>query len=138
MSDVRWYTTLALWKSAIFLEGSYQRRLAGTTDDPFFDLLEQGVPDVAERAWRWRMAAARDARRAARRLRRRPDHQRLRVVRGVLRATRGSRRTPCATCFRDDPAARDLLADLETGRVDRGGVRGALRRAARASSRPRA
>ena len=52
MSDVRWYMTLALWKSAVFLEGSYQRRLAGTTDDPWFDLLEQGVPDVAERAWR--------------------------------------------------------------------------------------
>ena len=52
MSNVRWYMTLALWKSAIFLEGSYKRRLAGTTDDPFFDLLEQGVPDVAERAWR--------------------------------------------------------------------------------------
>jgi aminoglycoside phosphotransferase (APT) family kinase protein len=52
MSDVRWYMTLALWKSAVFLEGSYKRRLAGTTDDPWFDLLEQGVPDVAERAWR--------------------------------------------------------------------------------------
>ena len=51
MSDVRWYMTLALWKSAVFLEGSYQRRLAGTTEDPWFDLLEQGVPDVAERAW---------------------------------------------------------------------------------------
>ena len=52
MRDVRWYMTLALWKSAIFLEGSYKRRLAGTTEDPFFDLLEQGVPEVAERAWR--------------------------------------------------------------------------------------
>ena len=52
MSDVRWYMTLALWKSAVFLEGSYKRRLAGTTEDAFFDLLEQGVPDVAERAWR--------------------------------------------------------------------------------------
>jgi aminoglycoside phosphotransferase (APT) family kinase protein len=51
MSDVRWYMTLALWKSAVFLEGSYKRRLAGTTDDPWFDLLEKGVPDVAERAW---------------------------------------------------------------------------------------
>ena len=29
MSAVRWYMTLALWKSAIFLEGSYKRRLAG-------------------------------------------------------------------------------------------------------------
>jgi aminoglycoside phosphotransferase (APT) family kinase protein len=51
MSDVRWYMTLALWKSAVFLEGSYKRRLAGTTEDPWFDLLETGVPEVAERAW---------------------------------------------------------------------------------------
>ena len=52
MSDVRWYTTLALWKSAIFLEGSYKRRLAGTTDDPFFDKLASGVPEIAARAWK--------------------------------------------------------------------------------------
>jgi aminoglycoside phosphotransferase (APT) family kinase protein len=51
MSDVRWYMTLALWKSAVFLEGSYKRRLAGTTEDPWFDLLETGVPEVARRAW---------------------------------------------------------------------------------------
>jgi aminoglycoside phosphotransferase (APT) family kinase protein len=51
MSDVRWYQTLALWKAAVFLEGSYKRRLAGTTDDPFFDLLDAGVPAIAERAW---------------------------------------------------------------------------------------
>jgi aminoglycoside phosphotransferase (APT) family kinase protein len=51
MSDVRWYMTLALWKSAVFLEGSYKRRLAGTTEDEFFDRLETGVPDIAERAW---------------------------------------------------------------------------------------
>jgi aminoglycoside phosphotransferase (APT) family kinase protein len=51
MSDVRWYTTLALWKAAVFLEGSYKRRLAGTTEDPFFDTLERGVPAIAERAW---------------------------------------------------------------------------------------
>ena len=52
MTDVPWYTTLALWKSAIFLEGSYKRRLAGTTDDPFFDRLKDGVPEIAERARR--------------------------------------------------------------------------------------
>jgi aminoglycoside phosphotransferase (APT) family kinase protein len=52
ISDLRWYTTLALWKSAIFLEGSYKRRLAGTTDDPFFDRLKHGVPEIAERARR--------------------------------------------------------------------------------------
>jgi aminoglycoside phosphotransferase (APT) family kinase protein len=51
LSDVRWYTTLALWKSAVFLEGSYKRRLAGTTEDAFFDLLETGVPQLADRAW---------------------------------------------------------------------------------------
>jgi aminoglycoside phosphotransferase (APT) family kinase protein len=51
MSDVRWYQTLALWKTAIFLEGSYKRLLAGTTDDPFFKLLDSGVPELAERAW---------------------------------------------------------------------------------------
>jgi aminoglycoside phosphotransferase (APT) family kinase protein len=51
MRDVRWYTTLALWKSAVFLEGSYKRLLAGTTDDPFFALLDEGVPDLAQRAW---------------------------------------------------------------------------------------
>jgi aminoglycoside phosphotransferase (APT) family kinase protein len=51
MRDVRWYMTLALWKSAVFLEGSYKRRLSGTTDDAFFDLLGEGVPKIAERAW---------------------------------------------------------------------------------------
>jgi aminoglycoside phosphotransferase (APT) family kinase protein len=52
MGDVAWYATLALWKAAIFLEGSYKRLLAGTTDDPFFKLLDTGVPDLAEHAWR--------------------------------------------------------------------------------------
>ncbi|MDW5593774.1 phosphotransferase family protein [Conexibacter stalactiti] len=51
MRDVRWYQALALWKAAIFLEGSYRRLLAGTTDDPFFALLDTGVPKLAERAW---------------------------------------------------------------------------------------
>lgn len=52
MGDVSWYATLALWKAAIFLEGSYKRLLAGTTDDPFFKLLDRGVPELAEQAWR--------------------------------------------------------------------------------------
>jgi aminoglycoside phosphotransferase (APT) family kinase protein len=50
MSDLRWYTTLALWKAAVFLEGSFKRRLAGTTEDAFFDMLETGVPLLADRA----------------------------------------------------------------------------------------
>ena len=52
MSDVRWYQTLALWKAAVFLEGSYKRLLAGTTDDSFFALLDTGVPELADRAWK--------------------------------------------------------------------------------------
>ena len=51
MSSVAWYATLALWKAAIFLEGSYKRLLAGTTDDPFFKALDTGVPALAEHAW---------------------------------------------------------------------------------------
>jgi aminoglycoside phosphotransferase (APT) family kinase protein len=50
MSDVSWYQTLAMWKSAVFLEGSYKRLLAGTTDDPFFKLLDEGVPNIARHA----------------------------------------------------------------------------------------
>lgn len=48
--DVRWYRALALWKAAIFLERSYARFRAGTTDDPFFAKLEDGIPAVAEAA----------------------------------------------------------------------------------------
>jgi aminoglycoside phosphotransferase (APT) family kinase protein len=51
MRDLPWYATLALWKAAIFLEGSYKRLLAGTTDDPYFKALDTGVPELAERAW---------------------------------------------------------------------------------------
>jgi aminoglycoside phosphotransferase (APT) family kinase protein len=51
MGAVNWYMALALWKAAIFLEGSYKRLLAGTTDDPFFQYLDTGVPALAEHAW---------------------------------------------------------------------------------------
>jgi len=50
MSDLRWYQALALWKSAVFLEGSYARYQAGTTDDEWFAMLESGVPEIAEAA----------------------------------------------------------------------------------------
>lgn len=45
-----WYQALALWKSAIFLEGSYKRHLAGTTVDPFFAKLGRSVPALAKAA----------------------------------------------------------------------------------------
>jgi len=51
VGDLLWYEALALWKAAIFLEGSYGRLLNGTSDDPFFAQLEAGVPELAARAW---------------------------------------------------------------------------------------
>lgn len=50
MRDMRFYVTLAVWKLAILLEASYNRHLAGTTDDPFFSLLDVGVPALLEYA----------------------------------------------------------------------------------------
>jgi aminoglycoside phosphotransferase (APT) family kinase protein len=50
MRDVRFYVTLAVWKLAILLEASYNRYLAGTTDDPFFELLDVGVPALLQYA----------------------------------------------------------------------------------------
>jgi aminoglycoside phosphotransferase (APT) family kinase protein len=50
MSDLRWYQTLALWKAAVFMEGNYKRSLAGTTDDPYLKLFDEGVPRLAEAA----------------------------------------------------------------------------------------
>ena len=51
MSAVNWYQALALWKAAVFMEGNYKRSLAGTTDDPYLALFDEGVPQLAERAW---------------------------------------------------------------------------------------
>lgn len=50
VGDQRWYQVLALWKSAVFLEGSYRRLLSGTTDDPFFCTLDRGVPQLVDYA----------------------------------------------------------------------------------------
>jgi aminoglycoside phosphotransferase (APT) family kinase protein len=51
VSDVRWYQTLALWKSAVFMEGNYKRAVAGSTDDPYLRGFADGVPALAEAAW---------------------------------------------------------------------------------------
>jgi aminoglycoside phosphotransferase (APT) family kinase protein len=48
--NTQWFTALAIWKLAILLEASFHRHLAGTTDDPFFVLLEEGVPALLRRA----------------------------------------------------------------------------------------
>jgi aminoglycoside phosphotransferase (APT) family kinase protein len=53
LAALDWYRVLALWKAAIFLEGSYQRYLAGSTDDPYFAKLGEGVPVLARLAAGW-------------------------------------------------------------------------------------
>ncbi len=50
MRDLRWYTTLALWKSVVFMEGNYKRAIAGTTDDPYLKQFGDGVLELARQA----------------------------------------------------------------------------------------
>jgi aminoglycoside phosphotransferase (APT) family kinase protein len=45
-----WYQVLALWKSAIFLEGSYKRFTEGASTDAYFGSLCAGVPAIARTA----------------------------------------------------------------------------------------
>jgi aminoglycoside phosphotransferase (APT) family kinase protein len=50
MQDIRWYTTLALWKSVVFMEGNYKRAIAGATDDPYLKQFGEGVVELAKQA----------------------------------------------------------------------------------------
>jgi aminoglycoside phosphotransferase (APT) family kinase protein len=50
MTDIRWYTVLALWKAVVFMEGNYKRAVSGTTDDPFLKTFGDGVLQLAGRA----------------------------------------------------------------------------------------
>jgi aminoglycoside phosphotransferase (APT) family kinase protein len=50
VDDLVFYEVLALWKAAIFLEGSFRRFREGRTDDPYFASLERGVPRLARAA----------------------------------------------------------------------------------------
>jgi aminoglycoside phosphotransferase (APT) family kinase protein len=50
MMDIRWYTTLALWKSIVFMEGNYKRAISGTTDDPYLKQFGDGVLELARQA----------------------------------------------------------------------------------------
>jgi aminoglycoside phosphotransferase (APT) family kinase protein len=50
MNDIRWYMTLALWKSVVFMEGNYKRAVAGTTDDPYLKTFGEGVLELARQA----------------------------------------------------------------------------------------
>jgi len=48
--DLPWYTTLALWKSVVFMEGNYRRAIEGRTDDPYLKSFGEGVTELAARA----------------------------------------------------------------------------------------
>ena len=50
VGDLRWYRTLALWKSIVFMEGNYRRAVEGRTDDPYLKSFGEGVLMLAERA----------------------------------------------------------------------------------------
>jgi aminoglycoside phosphotransferase (APT) family kinase protein len=52
VSALTFYVSLATWKCAILLEGSYARHLSGVTDDPVFERLATAVPALARRALR--------------------------------------------------------------------------------------
>jgi aminoglycoside phosphotransferase (APT) family kinase protein len=50
MRDLRWYITLAVWKSVVFMEGNYKRAAAGMTDDPYLVHFGEGVLQLAAHA----------------------------------------------------------------------------------------
>jgi aminoglycoside phosphotransferase (APT) family kinase protein len=53
ISTLPWYQVLALWKAAIFLEGSFRRYKAGASTDSYFAQLDGGVPKIAKIALEW-------------------------------------------------------------------------------------
>ena len=50
MQDVDWYTTLAIWKAVVFMEGNYKRAISGASDDEFLKGFGDGVAQLADRA----------------------------------------------------------------------------------------
>ena len=51
VGDVLFYEVLALWKSAIFMEGNYRRATSGLSDDSYLKQFGAGVLELARRAW---------------------------------------------------------------------------------------
>lgn len=45
------YTTLAVWKSVVFMENNYRRAIGGGSDDPFLLAFGDGVLELAQRAY---------------------------------------------------------------------------------------
>ncbi len=50
VADMRWYMTLAVWKSIVFMEGNYKRAISGATDDPYLKAFGDGVVELAQQA----------------------------------------------------------------------------------------
>ena len=50
VADMRWYMTLAVWKSIVFMEGNYKRAVSGATDDPYLKQFGDGVVELAQQA----------------------------------------------------------------------------------------
>ncbi|HVQ57388.1 MAG TPA: phosphotransferase family protein [Solirubrobacterales bacterium] len=50
LDALRWYQTLAIWKAAVFLEGSFKRYQSGSTVDPYFAGLREGVERLGQLA----------------------------------------------------------------------------------------
>jgi aminoglycoside phosphotransferase (APT) family kinase protein len=50
VSALNWYQALAMWKSAVFMEGNFKRYSLGASDDPYLALFDEGVPALAEKA----------------------------------------------------------------------------------------
>ena len=128
MSDLRWYQALALWKAAVFMEGNYKRSLAGTTDDPYLKMFDEGVPALAEAAHEVSACRLRTARLTG-----------LLVDYGGVLTTNvwdsfrafceaeGIDREEVKRAFRDRPGGDGAAAPAGGGRADRGGVLAAVR-----------
>jgi aminoglycoside phosphotransferase (APT) family kinase protein len=50
LERLAWYQAFGIWKLTVLLEVSFGRHLSGTTDDPFFEVLGDGLPRLAEHA----------------------------------------------------------------------------------------
>jgi aminoglycoside phosphotransferase (APT) family kinase protein len=48
VQHLSWYTALAFWKSAVFMEGNYRRAVYGMSDDPLLLGFRSGVEELAE------------------------------------------------------------------------------------------
>jgi aminoglycoside phosphotransferase (APT) family kinase protein len=49
-ADIAWYQILALWKSAIFMEGNFRRASTGMSDDPYLASFGENVGQLFARA----------------------------------------------------------------------------------------